>query len=136
MFNTASIIKPKKKLLKADKVKMEDLHGIEEMRPEEEMEISEVPEKYMHKMETAKKVPETEFIKTEKVKTGSVPKADLMEMEMMLNSSKKKPMPKDENAYTKDVGYFKVEKNKEGKWKETGAAKEKYLKKLKAMKGM
>ena len=136
MFNTAAVIRPKKKLLKTEKVKMEDLHGIEEMRPEEEMEISEVPEKYMSKMETMKKVPETEFIKTEKVKSSPVPKADLMEMELMLNEAKKKEIPKDVNAYTKDVGYFKVEKDKAGKFKETGAAKEKYLKKIKAMKGM
>jgi hypothetical protein len=55
-----------------------------------------------------------------------------LELELMLKDSKKSPSK--ENAFTKDLGYFEVEKDKKGIFKESGESRAKYLRKLKSMK--
>lgn len=105
------------------------------------------------KLKGAKKVPETPFVKTKEVPSedlegameleqekvpsaksvpqSKVPSAksinpeDTMSMDMMLKMAKK---PSKANASSEEGEEFEVEKDEEGKWSESGVAKEKYLK--------
>jgi hypothetical protein len=141
-FNSAIIIKPKK-IKGADKVKHSSLHGVEEFMPKEEVETSEKAESYSKgkKFETSEKVKETALnsinpIKPSKFEGSYSPKSeDMVSIDLMLSGSKKPSQ--ESNAYDKEAGEFKVEKDEEGIFKESGeSAKKKYLEKLKSRKGM
>jgi hypothetical protein len=115
----SAVIKKGKKLEKADVIRQELQ---EEAKPPKNQKLEEKSEGPKH----------------EAMEKTIKPKAEkLLETESLLQSAKKKQPPKDANAYDKEAGYFKVKKDKEGMWEESGvSAKERYLQKLKSRKGM
>lgn len=116
MFPSA-VIKKSKKLEGAKKVPETPFISAKEMKHEKlegarEMEDEDVP--------SAKPVPKS------KVPSAKIMKAeDSMDMDLLLRSAKK---PSKANASSEEGEEFEVEKDKEGKWAESGVAKEKYLK--------
>lgn len=144
-FNSAAIVKPKK-FKGTEKVKSSHLQGVEELMPKEADELNEATESYKKgsKFETSDAVKQTALNSINPIKPGNLmgtnkPKEEeLLSIDIMLNNAKKsKEAPKDENAFDKEAGYFKVEKDKEGMFKESGeSAKKRYMDKIKSRKGM
>jgi hypothetical protein len=131
-FNSAIIMKPKK-FKGSDKVKSSKLQGVDELLKEPSKK-NETEESYEgEKLKGTDKVPATPFKGTMKPKNE-----DILEIDFMLSNAKKSSeVPKDKNAYDKEAGYFKVDKDEAGMFKESGeSAKKKYLNKLKSRKGM
>ena len=116
MFPSAVIKKDKKKLQGAKKVPPTPFKGVEE--------VSYEP------MEGTMSLEAGDLEVTKKVKPSDVPKAmipkseDLMGIDLMLKGAKKSKA----NAVSSEGEEFEVEKTPEGKWKESGAEKERYLK--------
>ncbi len=116
MFPSAIIKKDKKKLQGAEKVKPTPFKGIEEVE--------------YKPMEKTMKIEAGDLEVSKKVKPSEVPSAikpkpeDLMTIDLMLKSAKKKRIepPEGANAATSEGEYFKVEKG------ENPEEKEKYLK--------
>lgn len=83
------------------------------------------------KLKGAEKVPQTPIERAQKVPESPVPTTkkvmpeDQMSMDMMLRSARK---PIGANAASAEGEEFEVEKDEKGMWKESGAAKERYLK--------
>jgi len=122
MFPSAVIKKDKKKLKGADKVESKPLEGIEEIEIDPIEKTIELEPK---KFEGAKKMEESEVPKAIKPKSE-----DLVSIDLMMQSAKKKKPAEDVNAVSSEGEKFKVEKDEKGMWKESGASKEAYLKKL------
>ncbi len=118
MFPSAAIKKDKKKLQGVKKVPPTPWKGVEEIE--------------YKPMEKTMEVESGDMEMTKKVKPSEVPSAmkpkseDLMSIDLMLKGSKKKPS--EVNATSSEGEHFKVEKDKKGMWKESGAEKERYLK--------
>ena len=86
----------------------------------------------------AKEPEEMEMLKSKGPMENKQPKAEI-EIELMLQGAKKRKGQESEesegaNAYEKDLGEFKVPMTKEGKFKESGESRARYLRKLKMMK--
>lgn len=131
-FNSAIIMKPKK-FKGTDKVESKNLEGLDELL-KSPSDKNKTDKSYKEeKMQGTDKVPSTPFKGTNKPK-----EEELLSIDIMLNDAKKsKSAPSDANAFDKDAGYFKVDKDAEGMFKESGeSAKKKYLDKIKSRKGM
>lgn len=129
MADLSSVIKKTKKKHSSS---FEDIKGPK--TPTIDIEMIKGP-KYepmdLEKVKGPKMVPlDMEGLKGPKFKPG-IPsqksKETDVEIEIMLNSAKKK---NDVNATSSEGEHFKVEKDSKGKWAETGAEKERYLKAL------
>lgn len=119
-FPSAMITKKKKsKDFGAKKVNPAGLKGVEEIEIKPLEKSIELESDDME--ETAKKVKPSPVPTANKVKAPE----DSMSIDLFLNSAKKKP---EVNATSSEGEDFKVEKDKKGMWKESGASKEKYLK--------
>lgn len=108
MADLSSVIKKTKKKHKP----MEGLNSEIEYKP------MEGAKKMEHKPMDIKPTEYKQGIPSQKSKESE------LEIELMLNSAKKK----EDNATSSEGEDFKVEKDKSGKWAESGAEKEKYLK--------
>ena len=115
----SALIKKKGKVPSANKVESSELKGIEKYIPKE-IEKTESPK--MTSFGTANKV------KPSEVPSAKSPsKADLVGIDALMESARKKPK---NNAVSSEGEEFKVDKDDMGMWKETGADKEEYLKKI------
>jgi len=122
-FNTAIIKKPKK-FKGADKVSPSKLEGLEELNSQEASEKN-----------VAEKVKPTPFQGADKMNSEN-----LLSIDLILRDAKKPEImqaEEDVNAYDKEAGKFKVEKDEAGMFKESGeSAKKRYMDKIKSRKGM
>lgn len=107
--------------------------------PMETMKMGEIPSaktKEQEEMAVIKSAGPSSLpgLKSKGPTANKQPEAEI-EIELMLNSAKKKPESKPQDSYTEDLGYFTTGRSgKDGMWKESGESRAKYLRKLKSMK--